>query len=445
MRRCIPFITLALAGCAGDLCESEPTAVEMQVRTNDDRVQSLVVTLGYGGARYRQTFDVAQFIDDGTVTLAINLSGAPSEAFELTADVTGHTASGGGGTQVVEASETMTASADACNIIIVALGDGSVRDGGGVEEDAGVVDGGDRDGGFRDAGPARDGGPRDAGPDGGPRDGGPEPDAGDRDGGDRDGGFDRDGGERDGGFERDGGERDGGVPQPLCPMVADADTVALYTFDGDADDVTGNHDGNAVSMSYAGSIVGCGQALDFGNSGGVNSYVVIDDDPAFDLSEGSIEALIRLNSVTSNRPRFFFSRSSEGNDAGEIRIGVACDGTVVLERETGFSTVRRCSANPVPANQFVHIGVNFGPGGLELYVDGDSSLQFGFVGYRGSNCNDNVNCGGITNGGMAGNNDPLVIGATSEDSSAGTTDDLDDPFRGGRLDALRISSARRNF
>ncbi len=445
MRRCVPILVLALSGCAADLCESEPAAVEMMVRTTDDRVQSLVVTLGYGGARYRQTFDVAEFIDDGTVTLAIDLSSAPSESFELTAEVSGHTASAGGGTRVVEASETMTASPDACNIITVALGDSSVRDGGAEDEDAGVVDGGLRDGGLRDGGPVRDGGPRDAGPDAGPRDGGDRDGGVEPDAGDRDGGVDRDGGDRDGGFERDGGERDGGAPEPLCPMVADADTVALYTFDGDADDVTGNHDGNAVSMSYAGSIAGCGQALDFGNSGSVNSYVVIDDDPAFDLGEGAIEALIRLDSVTSNRPRFFFSRSSEGNDPGEIRIGVACDGTVILERETGFSTVRRCSANPIPANQFVHVGVNFGPGGLELYVDGDASLQFGLVGYRGANCNDNVTCGGVTNGGMAGNNDPIVIGATSEDSEAGSTDELDDPFRGGRLDALRISSARRNF
>lgn len=425
---------LSCASCAPDACEGEAPALQLDLRANDPAIRSIVVALEYGGTTYQRAFDIDGALDDGRASLPVVLDGAPDDDFPIRVEVTAHDGANGAGDLVARGSETFDATPNACNVFDLALTggvDGGVADGGTV--DGGRPDGGHRDGGLGDGGD-RDGGDRD----GGDRDGGV------RDGGDRDGG-DRDGGVRDGGV-RDGGVRDGGVPN-TCTIPPDVDTVALYRFEGDADDETTNHDGvpSAGSFYEAGPF-GCGLATAFGPGNSVGNFVEIPDSAAFDLGVGAIEASVYVASTTANRPRVFFSRDSSNEPGtGELTIGIACDGTVVATLEDGVSTVHRCSSNVVPAGQYVEVGVNFGPAGFALFVAGVPGSRTGMLGFGGVNCNRDIDCGGTSTGGIAGNDHPIVIGASNASSTPGTTDDLDSPLRDGRVDNLRISSTNRVF
>lgn len=417
---------LALAGCAADECTKQSAAFELAISTMASDVTSVNVTVSYLGNAFANDFPVDGELADGTLRLAVNLDPAPADDFDITIGVE---ARNGGGQTVAMGMQTFGATADACNVFDVSLTGGQPDRDGGVP-DAGEVDGGDpRDGGD----PLRDGGPRDGGD--------PNRDGGPRDGGDplRDGGPPpRDGGEP----LRDGGPlpRDGGVVE-ICATTPDNDTVALYTFENDATDETTNHDGNEVGgPNYAAGPAGCGQALSFGNSTNVGGRVVIPDSNAFDLTDGSIDVHVRLPSVTNGNARTVLSRNSIAVGGGEFALRVACDGTIVASLFDGATTVHRCSTATIPANTFVFLGVNFGQNGFELYVDGTAATETGTFDF----CGTNITCGGTSNSGLAGNNNPLVVGAFNE-STPGASNTLDDPFRGGRIDSLRISSANRAY
>jgi hypothetical protein len=89
--------------------------------------------------------------------------------------------------------------------------------------------------------------------------------------------------------------------------------------------------------------------------------------------------------------------------------------------------------------------VNFGRSGLELFVDRQPS-RGGVVGLIGSNCAVPVVCGTETTTlGLTGSENPWVIGASTEESSEGSTDALVLPFRSGQVDAFFIRTATRAF
>jgi hypothetical protein len=129
---------------------------------------------------------------------------------------------------------------------------------------------------------------------------------------------------------------------------------------------------------------------------------------------------------------------------GELSIVVACDGTIVAALEHGTDVAYRCSNAPIPMGQFVFVGVNFGPAGFDLYVDGDRATRTGSLGFRGNNCVTPITCGGTTTAGLDGNDNPFVVGAENI-AMPGAADDLDLPLRQGRIDGLRISSQNRTY
>lgn len=98
------------------------------------------------------------------------------------------------------------------------------------------------------------------------------------------------------------------------------------------------------------------------------------------------------------------------------------------------------------AGDWHHLGVNFGPPGVELWIDGVLQTGTGEViniePPRGPTANP---CTGMSSDGIAGNDIPWFFGVNNGFSSPGTTDDLRSYFRGGSFDHIRISRARRDF
>ena len=79
----------------------------------------------------------------------------------------------------------------------------------------------------------------------------------------------------------------------LISGIANADLIAHYTFDGNADDISGNgNNGTEVgTISYSDSILG--QAANFDG----NSYITVPDDDLFDVDEMSLGAWIMIDSL----------------------------------------------------------------------------------------------------------------------------------------------------
>lgn len=237
----------------------------------------------------------------------------------------------------------------------------------------------------------------------------------------------------------------GGLP---CAAEVDGDTVALYTFDDDEGgvaltDATGMHHGTLVdgTVSVVPGPEGCGSALAFPEDG--NAYAEIPQDPDFLLEQGAVDFWMRPMSTTPQAIQGVVGRDASGRtDPGHLSVWFAPDRTLVARLQNEDGEAVRCSNEPLELDQWVHVAVNFGAEGFDLLVDGVRATRTQPI-VLDPTMDEEIACGGGSLLGIAGNDNPWVLGASSHHSMEGTGDPVDSFFRGGAIDHLRISSIRR--
>jgi hypothetical protein len=237
---------------------------------------------------------------------------------------------------------------------------------------------------------------------------------------------------------------------PMRCLDADDDTVAYYPFEQDVATAIVD-EANGYDGSWLGDAPtpipgpdGCGQGVQFasGQAG------VIPDVDAFELDAGAVEFWAWFPSDASDS-RGILSRDGVGYVDGHLSIyfqpvqlpgGETSDRHVTVRLQTATDEGARCSSAPMPSDRWIHVGLNFGPPGLELFIDGEAQGIDAMAAAGGMV----QPCDASPTNGIAGNDSPWVLGATNHSSDPGTTSRVENWFEGA-IDELRISSAPRPF
>jgi len=240
----------------------------------------------------------------------------------------------------------------------------------------------------------------------------------------------------------------GSAVPPTCPGPATAaeGVVALYPFDGDdgsalVADVVGGHDGSvqAGAVATTAGPESCDRALTFG----ADQFVVIDDSADWDLEVGSIDLWAWLPAESTENVALVSRDLVAREDPGHASIYVDENGLAVARVQpadaSGDLDAVSCSAAPLPREEWVHLGLNFGPPAVEFYVDG--VLADG----AGPHAIDDAwSCGQAGAFGIAGNDLPWLLGATTFRGDA-PLDNVEFFAEGYAIDHLRISAERQDF
>jgi hypothetical protein len=229
---------------------------------------------------------------------------------------------------------------------------------------------------------------------------------------------------------------------PSCSASTDKETVALYTFEATKpgskiENVAGK--GRDATIQ-AGSLtpisngpMGCGKAGQFAGQ----TYLEVDHEKAFELTEGAVDLWVRFDQSGSAG---LVSKDATGQQvSGHLTIFRACNDAIAVRQQTKTESIVHCS-KPVPNSSWMHVAINFGAGGLELYLDGARVQEVGQL-----TCGGKITCSTTAlAAGIAPNKNPWVIGA----SAIGSGDDVATPVSAqlvGAIDSLRISKTRRTF
>jgi hypothetical protein len=232
------------------------------------------------------------------------------------------------------------------------------------------------------------------------------------------------------------------------PVGSREGVAALYTFDADEGrarvmDSVGGHDA-AVQDGLVRTVSGpdgCNQAFSFAD----HQYFIIDDSPDWDLEIGSIDLWLRLPLEQLDHIGVFSRDLLDRDQSGHVSLFIDSEGRgVVRVQPQDSSSDNRtdavaCTAFLLPRERWIHLGVNFGPPILELYVNG-SLTQF----EGPTSLTDAWECGQIGNFGIAGNALPWVVGRSTFRSEE-VLELLEFPALGCAIDNLRISRTRRAF
>jgi hypothetical protein len=250
--------------------------------------------------------------------------------------------------------------------------------------------------------------------------------------------------------DADPGDRDQSTSAEPCVATPDSDTLALYTFDSDSGntirDAADSHHGTLVGapdVRHVAGRPGCGKALYLEPGNSKTHHAAVPHSPDWELTTGSVDLWVRFdNSVDPAHPGHYLgllTRDATQVGPGHFALLRLCDGAVTARIQTKTGEGFACSA-PLEEHAWYHLGINFGPAGLELHVNGKRSARKDTI----QCAKYNFKCGeGITTG-IAGNSNPWVLGANSWDSTEGQATPVKGPL-GGALDSVRISKVRRDF
>ncbi len=182
---------------------------------------------------------------------------------------------------------------------------------------------------------------------------------------------------------------------------------------------------------------GCGRAMSFAANG---VFAVVPNVPAWDLTEGSVDFWFRVPDVV-DKAYGVLGRDRVGTDLpGHLSVWLTPDRTVTLRLQGATQLATMCSEDALSLGQWVHVGFNFGAGGSELWVDRKRAARTGDPRIATVV----PACGGTTPDGIAGNEQPWVLGFDTS-RSGDVLDGLLQHFDGGALDALQISGVQRDF
>lgn len=224
---------------------------------------------------------------------------------------------------------------------------------------------------------------------------------------------------------------------PIDACLDCSTLVARYHFDGDLADDLGTHGGMAVGDGLTFVPGDVGQALRIPIAS--DSYVHVADSPAFDIANGEIQLRFRFGE-TADGDLGLLSRDANGTATdGHFNLRIGHDRRVVLriQRQSDpTEAAYRCTAAPVAAGVWHVISARFGPAGLVMTVDGVPSDGTSWTDASGVT----VDCTLAWDRGIAGNNNPLVLGALSVQSIEPSGVPVDNVAGGVELDEISISS-----
>jgi hypothetical protein len=219
-----------------------------------------------------------------------------------------------------------------------------------------------------------------------------------------------------------------------CPVA-----VARYAFDGDLTDGAGDHPGAAVGSGLTFVPGAVGQAVRIPATG--TTYVRVEDSPLFDLSAGAIELGFRFVAGAPARDLGLLARDANGSATdGHFNLRLGHDRRVVarIQRMSDPTLqAHRCTAEPVAVGAWHRVEVSFGPAGLAMTVDGVLANGATWTGEGGTV----YDCTAPWDRGLAGNDNPLILGASTTTSVEGTGMPVSDVANSVELDEIVLWAA----
>ncbi|MEM7694795.1 MAG: LamG-like jellyroll fold domain-containing protein [Pseudomonadota bacterium] len=145
-------------------------------------------------------------------------------------------------------------------------------------------------------------------------------------------------------------------------------------------------------------------------NGSTSSAVIVAHDAAHELTDGTIE-LHFVADDTNGRQGLVFKDAS-GYDTGG-HFGIYMDGDDIVARlQSGSTTYTITANNVVSAQEETTVALNFGAGGMELFVNGVSAGTNAYT------------------GGIETNGEDIVLGAVAWSSGVGQNNNLESAFDG---------------
>ena len=148
----------------------------------------------------------------------------------------------------------------------------------------------------------------------------------------------------------------------------------------------------------------------FFTAAGTGAPEVIAHDPALLLDAGTLELVFTADQLSARQG--LFSKDSAYYDNGGHLTVLLEGNTLVVRLQSVTETYEVRIADAVTLGKAHHVALTFGTGGMQVYLDG---VLVGSNNYAG---------------GLAGNAEPIVIGANQWGSGDGVADQLQDPFEG---------------
>lgn len=248
------------------------------------------------------------------------------------------------------------------------------------------------------------------------------------------------------------------VDLELCPP-ADEQTMGLYLFDEGGGATVRNRaptdapDGKITTDAVTREPGPCGGAVlvplsaaQTEQSSPTDAYAVVPSAAPWDLRAGSVELWVRFDPMAGSGPQGILSRDAKGQDSSGhfelLRLYENRRNIIAARVQDDDETTHEqhfCSAVSFEDGVWHRIAVDFGGAQrITLCVDGEPvDRRSGGLAVTADS-----NCGVDTPGGLAGNDEPWVIGA----NAAASEPSSDAPAYGGlggAIASLRISGIRR--
>lgn len=204
------------------------------------------------------------------------------------------------------------------------------------------------------------------------------------------------------------------------------DLCAVNGTSGEIIDIVG--DSNGVTFGDA-STINDGKFCQAGRLAGNGAHINIADNSAMALTRGAVSFWIKtpdlnFTNTPENGGMGLFSRDSSNFDGGgHLTIWLENDGKVQVRHQSGSQSYEvESSSGAISENTWHLITYSFGSQRMRLFIDGQLvSTNAGFA------------------GGISGNNEPIILGATARISGDGesTPSQLRDFFK-GEFDDVRL-------
>ena len=180
------------------------------------------------------------------------------------------------------------------------------------------------------------------------------------------------------------------------PITPNEDTQLLLHLDNNAEDSSMNQNHGLLKNNPNCSVEGrFNQACEFD---GINDFIEVPHIPAFETEDGTIVFSFKTSKLLSQQG-LLSKDSLQRDNGGHITITTEKDNSIKATiQSTTFSRFVRSEAGTIKSGEWINVAVSFGSQKLRLYINGDEADTDTYT------------------GGLTGNQEPLVIGASSERS-----------------------------
>lgn len=232
---------------------------------------------------------------------------------------------------------------------------------------------------------------------------------------------------------------DAGIPG--CPDV-DRDTLFLFDFDTSTDRLGATGILDMATLTPGTSPCGGGR-LQTAGTADAEGFFLIPASSAHRVAVGSLDFWARFPSPGAT-VKGVFSRDEEGTrTAGHMSLLRTSMGNLVLRLQEPPDTSRVVCSAPVVDSEWHRIGINFGAGGVEFWLDNVLQEAPGSYNFGGGVV---LSCGGPPfEIGIDGNDNPFLFGASMSNSTAGGHEPVSEALHGLEIDHARLSRVRRDY